>query len=252
VAWSPDNKTVASASSDHGVRLWDAATGTEIRSLAVNHSSFADVAFSPDGRSLASANSDATVLIWEVASAPLTKQELTTTDLARLWDELGSQDATKADRALWSLVAGQKQAMGFLKERLPPVQRDSKLVERLAKLIGELDNDEFKVRERASAELARMGESAEHALDAALAAKPSLEVTKRVESLLEMLDRDRWPGLSLQTWHALAVLERIGNDDAREVLHALAKGDADARLTQEAKAGLKRMQRLKDSEPKQK
>ena len=76
-------------------------------------------------------------------------------------------------------------------------------------------------------------------------------VTGRIEALLELLDRNRWPGMSLQTWRALAVLERIGSDDARQLLAALAKGDPEARVTQEAAAALERLQRLKPGQGKQ-
>ncbi len=54
VAFSPDGKTVATGSWDETIRLWDVATGGEIRQLLGHLRSVHAVAFSPDGTALAS------------------------------------------------------------------------------------------------------------------------------------------------------------------------------------------------------
>jgi hypothetical protein len=130
--------------------------------------------------------------------------------------------------------------VAFLKEQLPAIPR---LSEKLARLIAELDDEEIEVRERSSNELGRLGGLAESALRKTLHADPPLEVRRRIEALLEPLDKMCWPGMSLQGWRAIAVLERVGTDDARQVLEELAEGDPEARLTQEAKAAAERLGR---------
>ena len=57
VAFSPDGKRLASASRDGTVKVWDAATGQEIRTLKGHTGFVTSVAFSPDGKRLASAGS---------------------------------------------------------------------------------------------------------------------------------------------------------------------------------------------------
>ena len=76
----------------------------------------------------------------------------------------------------------------------------------------------------------------------ALEANPSLEQRQRLEQLLAKLGVS-WPWLPLQTWRALAVLERIGTPEAKLLLENLATGAAEAPLTREAKASLERLAR---------
>ncbi|WP_335084629.1 nSTAND1 domain-containing NTPase [Nostoc sp.] len=74
VAFSPDSKTIASASADNTVKLWNAATGKEITTLKGHSSAVNSVAFSPDGKIIASASKDKTVKLWNAT----TGKEITT------------------------------------------------------------------------------------------------------------------------------------------------------------------------------
>jgi WD40 repeat protein len=65
VAFSPDGTRLASASYDETVKVWDVASGQELRTLRGHTGSVRSVAFSPDGARLASASSDNTVKVWD-------------------------------------------------------------------------------------------------------------------------------------------------------------------------------------------
>jgi len=66
VAFSPDGRLLASGGSDGAVRVWDVATGRELRRLEGHTDSVQSVAFSPDGRTLASGGKDNIVRLWGV------------------------------------------------------------------------------------------------------------------------------------------------------------------------------------------
>jgi WD40 repeat protein len=69
---SPDRKTTASAGTEDGVRLCDAATGKEIRRLGRAKETFWTVAFSPDGKLLSGHRpgfkEKHSIVLWEVAT----------------------------------------------------------------------------------------------------------------------------------------------------------------------------------------
>src|SRR6266542_1276626 len=66
VAFGLDGKIVASGSRDNTIKLWEVATGRELRTLR-HSSSVRSVAFSVDGRTLASGGGG-TIKLWEVAT----------------------------------------------------------------------------------------------------------------------------------------------------------------------------------------
>jgi len=159
--------------------------------------------------------------------------------LKSLWAELGETDGVKAYRAMWTMASSARQSVPFLAERLKPVAPVAE--KRIAKLLADLDSEQFKVRTQASRELKQLGDLTEPAMRKALADNPSLEFRQRVQGLLD--EAANWPQSpeQFQLIRAVEVLENAGTPEARQVLEALARGAAAARLTQEAKLCLERL-----------
>jgi WD40 repeat protein len=65
VVFSPDGKSLASASRDKTVKVWDAQTGQELLTFKGHTGPVHRVAFSPDGKRLASSGTDGTVKVWD-------------------------------------------------------------------------------------------------------------------------------------------------------------------------------------------
>jgi WD40 repeat protein len=66
VAVSPDGTLIATAGFDKTVRLWDAATGKEVRAYTGHTGQVLAVAFSPQGDALATGAADNTAKVWDV------------------------------------------------------------------------------------------------------------------------------------------------------------------------------------------
>lgn len=241
LAFAPDGRTLAVGCAGRGLRLWEVATRKERRCLPGHAGGVHALAFSPDGRTLASGSKDSTVLLWDVHTAEGAAPGLTQARLEELWADLSAEDACRADRAIRALLAAPEQAVPFLTGRLRPLPVLSP--ERQAEIVRDLDHSRYRVRDRATSELARLGELAEPLLRRKLIEAPSLEVRQRVRMLLDRLDTATLSAANLQALRAFEVLERIGTAAVRPVFEAHAREAPAARLGLEARASLERLAR---------
>jgi RNA polymerase sigma factor (sigma-70 family) len=118
--FSPDTKTLATASSDNVLRVWDVATGKELRRWDTS-GYVAAIAFSPDGKKLASLGSPPIVRLWDTATGKELREHPGHSSgiLVLALSPDGHTLATagsESDVRLWDTVTGRPQG------RLTPVE----------------------------------------------------------------------------------------------------------------------------------
>jgi WD40 repeat protein len=242
---SPDGRTLAAADASTGtVRVWELWTRTLRFEFAGHESPVNDLVFSHDVRSLVSCSKDRTALVWDLTGGALAPAAPVAGErLQAWWEDLAQRDAARAVPALWGLARSPEQAVPFLSERLRPVPApDLALV---ARLIADLDSEEFTARRRAHQDLEKLGELAESALRQAIDKPPSAEVARAAGMLLSKLKEGRRTpsGNRVRMLRALESLEHANTAEARSLLQALAGGAPQAVLTEEARASLERVLR---------
>jgi RNA polymerase sigma factor (sigma-70 family) len=262
IALSRDRKMVVTLghsrnkSEEPIIKLWETETGRERGHFLGHRGGASSVAISADGRFVACGGQDTSALVWD-ATQPRTRnvslrQESAALDLASHFENLAGEDAEQAYASMRALINDPKKTLSFLGDQNSLFTRTD--VRAIQRWIRDLDSDTFAERERAAHELGLIVDEAESHLKKALQSKPSLEVRRRIDLLLE--ERSRGPtGKELQRFRVIEVLEHIAASSADTaegadatqlaaiaLLKKLAAGAAEARLTREAKASLERLE----------
>jgi RNA polymerase sigma factor (sigma-70 family) len=241
--FSPDGRWLAVGRGPR-IELRDALTGRLVHTFDGHARNTFSLAFSPDGKRLVSSSYDTTVLVWDLAGV-LARQSRpeapTAAALSTAWADLGGTDSTRVNPAMALLCNWPNRSVPLLSKHLrPATAADGK---RIARLVADLDSDDFAARERATRELEKLAEQAEEALRRLLDGKPSPEARRRVERLLRRLEAPISEAARLREMRALEVLERCGTPDAVKLLETLAGGARGAWLTREAAASIARLPR---------
>jgi WD40 repeat protein len=243
--FSSDGKLLFVGKVDGTLRVLDAATGRTLRDFPGHHETIYSLSLSADGKTLASGSNDSTVLLWEVAElrkpASAVKALPTAKELDGLWQQLADADAAKAYKAMSLLASVPADSTAFFKDHIKVVApADPKHVE---KLLDDLNSENFKAREKANAELEKLGDLAAKALRDRLQAKPSLEMRQRMDKLIAKVNGPVQAPEMVQALRGIETLERMGTRQSLEVLTAVAQGAAGHRVTEDARSAMQRLEK---------
>ena len=114
-AWSPDGKSLVTASDDGTARVWDAASRQLLHTLIGHTNVVRSAAWSPDGKSLVTASEDNTARVWDAASGQLRLTLTGHTDavLSAAWSPDGKSLVTASGGGtarVWDAASGQLRA----------------------------------------------------------------------------------------------------------------------------------------------
>jgi len=161
--------------------------------------------------------------------------------LEGLWKELAARDAATAEKASWGLAAGGQAAVDFLDKRLLPLRPVDPA--RVAKLIQQLGDDQFAVRQQAYRDLAELGSTIEPLLEEAMNQAKSAEIQASLRRLLQSWKTAQPPSAAeMREVRAVKVLGLVGGPKAGAVLNRLASEPAGGVRAREAKAALKALE----------
>ena len=203
LALAPDGRTLAVATNDTRVVLWNVA----LRAVA----------------------------------RPTPPLALSVKELHALWKMLASNDYAEADEAFRRLAATGNLGVPFLKQQLRTVAVSPVDHQRIDQLLAELDSPRFPVRDRANVELTKYGELAENGLRKLLAGNPPLEVRRRAEKLLERVVSPSLTPERGRALEAVELLESLSTAEAGQVLEEIGRDALLPQIRREALAALERL-----------
>ncbi len=240
LAFSHNDQLLATTDSRGELRLWELATGTTYLRLQDPHVDLGKVAFISGMKQVITEASNGTAIVWSIAPHP--SEPVTSLDqFDKHWEQLASPDARVGMETITRLAAAPRLTLTELEKRLVPATEDV-----VALQIKLLDSDRFADREAASDKLRGYGYLGALRLRVEAKQAYSFEVRARLRRILNEFtkgsDSARVSEFALlRTCRVIRLLERIGDEQARELLSRLASGHPTAVRTKYAGQSLIRL-----------
>ena len=239
---SPDGRSICCAGNDGAIHIYETATGKIRRSLIRHRDYVSEMAFTADGRRLLTASLDLTALVWDISlagHAPRSAAAPSADEQAKLWELLLSPESKAAYEAMATLAAHPKTALDLIRKGVKAADKspDDRTLDRL---VTELGDEAFMIRDRAAKELDRWGQEAVAGMRARLAKPLPLETRRRIVRFLIKYDTPEVDPVHLRELRSLEILEQLDGSDSMMLITALARGAPNARLTQAAAQVLER------------
>jgi WD40 repeat protein len=221
LAFSPDGQTLAVGSYDQRIRLWDWQAGKVRQTLTGQEDKVYRLAYTPDGKVLVSGGANGSLCLWDAASGKLLKR-LDGGALAQAIDPHGKWLATAGNDASVTIrsVADKDRVLahyaGIMAYRLLVIHPSAKMFaansgwetgvgifpldlqqatpadeKRVQELMVLWDDESYAVREKASQDLAKLGNVIKLLLAKATKESASAEVRIRARDMLRSLESPR-------------------------------------------------------------
>ncbi len=233
IAFSPDGRSLATASPEGLVQIWETATWTVRTQYRGHLDRPTTLAFTSSGQ-LLSGSRDTTVLAWDT-SPPRGDASVT---LESAWTDLAKQNASIAFKSQGRFVSAPSEAVKLFAEMIKPAPDNAK---RIQQSIVDLDSPRFAMRENASKTLSDLGEQAKPYLEESAKAAKSADALDRIRKILDHPKEITITPEQLRQIRAVMVLELINDETSKNLLKQWAGGFKGDLLTEEAGAALKRL-----------
>jgi WD40 repeat protein len=229
---------------DGWLRVCDMRTGRVLAERRGLEKGITSIALSPDGNRLVTGLENRTALIWDISELMKKKAEppaLTQRKPEELWAALAGSNATEANEAIQAMCMMPAAVIKLVRERLWTDMPADPM--RVTKLIAQLDDRRFQKREQAMHDLLQMGTAVEAALRKAAESDISLDAKRRIKTILDGMGLIVLTQEQVFAVRVVEVLELSGTVEAKKLLSELANGQAESRVTEEAKLALTRLNR---------